>query len=138
MCSLLGHSRRAQRPSKEEAAGVAGDTPLYDLRDFDIVEDFGADCFHLTAEGCSKRKMERMFHNRKSQYSAYVLLMMSGAYESMTVFSEMPRRSRVIKPLTMKGNELTVITLSVFPALAIELMDDSGDREDGFKLVDEW
>ncbi len=97
-----------------------------------------ADCFHLTAEGCTKRKMERMFINRKSRYSAYVLLMMSGAYKSMKVFSEMPPRSRTINPANMKGNELTVITLSVMPALALELMDDSGDRDDGFKLVDEW
>ncbi len=98
----------------------------------------GADCFHLTAEGCTRRKMERMFINRKSRYSAYILSMMSGAYKSMMVFSEMPRRSRVINPAGMKGNELTVITLSVMPALAIELMEDDGDRDDGFKLVDEW
>ncbi len=117
---------------------MAGDAPLYDLNDFDIVEDFGSDCFHNIAEGCSKRKMERMFINRKSKYSAYILLMMSGAYKSMRVFSEMPRRTRTISPATMKGNELTVIILSVFPALAVELMDDTGDRGDGFKLVDEW
>ncbi len=117
---------------------MAGDTPLYDLRNFDIVEDFGTDCFHNIAEGCSKIKIERMFINRKSRYSAYILLMMSGAYKSMKVFSEMPRRSRTISPANMKGNELTVITLSVFPALAVELMDDSEDRGDGFKLVDEW
>ena len=79
-----------------------------------------------------------MFIHRKSRYAAYVLLMMSGAYKSMKVFTEMPRRSRTICPASMKGNELTVITLSVMPALAIELMDDSGEREDGFKLVDEW
>ncbi len=117
---------------------MAGDSPLYDLNNFDIVDDFGTDCFHNVAEGCSKRKLERMFINRKSRYSAYILLTMSGAYKSMRVFSEMPRRSRTINPASMKGNELTVITLSVFPALAIDLMDDTGDREDGFKLVDEW
>ncbi len=79
-----------------------------------------------------------MFGNRKSRYAVYILSMMSEAYKSMTVFTEMPRRSRDINPAGMKGNELTVITLSVMPALAIELMDDSTEREDGFRVEDEW
>ncbi len=114
------------------------DTPLYDLPGLDVVWDLCPECFHLLAEGISKDMIKRMFIKRKGKYAIYLLALLSTVYQNMTVFSESPRRTQKIQPAQLKGSELTLITLSVFLCLVVELMDDTLEDRKDYKVSDEW
>ncbi len=109
------------------------DTPLYDWPGLDVIWDLPADVFHLIAEGITKEMLRRMFNSRQNKYSRDILAAMSSSYEAMKVFSETARRTRPIQPGNLKGNELTVITLSVLLHLVAEVM-----AELEYRPTDEW
>jgi hypothetical protein len=59
----------------------------------------------------------RLFQKRRTKHSLEFLSSFTKAYLHMKVFTETPRRPRKIQILLMTGNELGVLTLSVFPSL---------------------
>ncbi len=102
---------------------VVCDSPIYDLRGVDYVWDLPLDVFHNGFEGVAKLKMIRMFLTRCTKESREVLAELNLHYEAMTVFSETARATRqVTQVLSLKGNELKVLSFSVFPVLACSII----------------
>jgi hypothetical protein len=81
--------------------------------------------FHLLKEGLTKQMLTRLFVSRKGRRSREIMDMFSGAYQRMTVFTETARRPRKIQVLQMKGSELGVIAMAVFPSLFRDFMHGS-------------
>ncbi len=125
--------RSGETWTKDGKVGVVCDTPLYDWPGLDVIWDLPADVFHLIAEGITKEMLRRMFTSRQNKYSRDILAAMSSSYEAMKVFSETARRTRPIQPGNLKGNELTVITLSVLLHLVAEVM-----AEHEYRPTEEW
>ena len=97
---------------------IVCDSPIYDLRSVDYVWGLPLDVFHNGFEGVAKLKMIRMFLTRKTKESREVLAELNLHYDAMTVFSETARTTRQVNQvLSLKGNELKVLSFSAFPVL---------------------
>ncbi len=102
---------------------VVDDSALYDFPDVDYIWGLPIDVFHNGWEGLTKLKLVRMFINRSTKESRQVLAEVNVLYQAMIVFSESARTARPItQVLSLKGNELKVLTLTVFPVLATSII----------------
>ncbi len=110
-------------PDLQDRQGLQCFSPLFDLlHEIDIVWDLPPDIFHLLWEGITRDKLKRMFINRVNKISKGLLNDLSQAYRATRVFSETPRRPHAIHVKSLKGSELALITMSVFPLLVERLM----------------
>ncbi len=66
--------------------------------------------------------LNRMFVSRKTVESRGILAEASFLYRKMRVFTETPRRSRTLKIAQLKGNELCVVTLTLLPTMAFQVI----------------
>ncbi len=66
----------------------------------------------------------RMFVTKTNKEARELLEILSYYYQKMKVFSETARKTRKLSVKQLKGNELAVITFSVFPLLALNLLKD--------------
>ncbi len=66
----------------------------------------------------------RMFVTRTSKEAKELLETLSYYYQKMKVFSETARKTRKLSVKQLKGNELAVLTFSVFPFLALNLLQE--------------
>ena len=99
-------------------------SPLLDLESgLDIVWGLPLDEFHLVKEGLTKLMLSRMLWTTQHRESRDLHNKMNLAYRNMAVLSEMPRRTRSIQQ-HMKGSELGVIAMSLFPHVAADLITE--------------
>lgn len=84
--------------------------------------------FHLLWEGLSKQIMQRLFTMTSKKANKTLLTALEDQYCDMKVLTEMPRCSRSLRINLLRGNELKVITMSVFPALIDLLHSREGRR----------
>ena len=102
-------------------------SPLLDLRQqFDIVYDMPPEEFHLLYEGLTKMMLQRML--TQSRYAKHVQAKATALYRNMKVFSETPRFPRKLNPGDLKGSEFAVILYSLFPSLAMDILEDKTDE----------
>ncbi len=107
-----------------EKKGILEDSAVYDMPHVDYIWGLPLDIFHLGYEGITKKMLERMFTKRDTVQSRKYLARLNHYYTKMFVFSETARKARKIKVANLKGNELGLITLSVLPVLALQVIDD--------------
>ncbi len=114
----FSHRNDTSAPDHEKRDIIA-DSAIYDLPDVHFIWGLPIDVFHNGWEGLTKLKLVRMFVNRNTKESRQVLAEVNVLYQGMKVFSEIARTTRPItQVLSLKGNELKVLTLTVFPVLA--------------------
>ncbi len=113
------HPTRDDKKSK----GVVADSALYDITNFDFIWGLAIDVFHICFEGISKLMLVRLFVLRTSKEFRELLMEISFMYEGTRVFSETARKTRRIQVKMMKGNELAVLTLSIFPAIVFCIIE---------------
>ncbi len=118
------HFRVGRTAPPDEKKGIVEDSAIYDLPHVDYIWGLPLDVFHLCYEGITKLMLVRIFVKRKTKQAKRYLKSLNHYYTSMRVFSETPRRTRAISVKNLKGNELGVITLSVLPVLALNVIDD--------------
>ncbi len=99
------------------------DSALYDITGFDFIWGVAIDIFHLCFEGISKVMLIRLFVLRKTKDSRQLLADVSLLYEGIRVFTETARKSRKVQVKMLKGNELSVLTLSIFPAIVYNVIE---------------
>ncbi len=116
-------SRENPRAPETMKKDIVCDSPIYDLRGVDYVWGLPLDVFHNGFEGVAKLKMIRMLLTKKTKEAREVLAELNLHYEAMTVFSETARTTRAVtQVLSLKGNELKVLSFSVFPVLATSII----------------
>ncbi len=108
----------------EEKRGIVADSGVYDMPHVDYIWGLPLDIFHLGYEGITKTMLKRMFVKRDTVQSRKYLARLNHYYTKMRVFSETARKAKVIKVANLKGNELGLITMSVLPVLALQVIDD--------------
>ena len=84
--------------------------------------DIPPESFHLISEGITKQILTGALVSAEDAASSALRQILSDEYESMTVFSEMSRRTAQLNVANLNGSDLNTITLSVLPALAVEFM----------------
>ena len=99
------------------------DSALYDITNFDFIWGMAIDVFHICFEGISKLMLVRLFVLRTSKESRELLAEISFMYVGTRVFTETARKARRIQVKMLKGNELAVLTLSVFPAIVFCIIE---------------
>ena len=112
----------------DKQEGVIDDSALHDLEGFDVVWDSPIEEFHNCKEGISKQIHHRGFVKKTTVYSRKILSEYSKLYETMTVFSESPWKTRAITVGQFKGNEFGLLTLSAMPTLAYQLIKSKKDE----------
>ncbi len=99
------------------------DSAIYDLEGVDLIWGLPIDVFHIGFEGVTKLMLIRLFVVRDTKESREVLAEVNLLYTSMKVFSAIPRTTRPINQvLSLKGNELKVLTMSLFPVLGTSII----------------
>ncbi len=94
------------------------------------------DCFHNCFEGVSKLMLIRIFINHNTKETRELLAEITFIYLRTRVFSETARKPRKIQVKMLKGNELAVLTLTVFPVIAYYVID--GDTNYWFVQACYW
>ncbi len=115
-------SKKEEEREREKRKGIIADSALYDFPDLDFIWGLPIDVFHIAFEGITKLMLVRMFVTKSNKETRELLGMLSYYYEKMKVFTETPRKTRKLSVKQLKGNELAVLTFSVFPVLALNLL----------------
>ena len=68
-----------------------------------------------------------MFTARKTRYSRELLAKLSKAYGELKVFKETSRMGRAIVLSQMKGSEMGVVTYTLLPTLAVDMIQSDRD-----------
>lgn len=89
--------------------------------------DLPADPFHLLFEGITKQMLSRMFVQTKANEAKQYQQQLSDAFETTKIFSESARRTHAILISNLKGNELGIMTLAIFPHLAANILRTAKD-----------
>ncbi len=110
--------RRYKNLRRDDRKEVVGASPLARLAYFDVVKDAPTEEFHLEKEGVLKAMLIDLLSRSKAKETADVASEFSYIYSHMRVFSEMARRTRLLRFKQLKGNELGVIMLGTLPTLA--------------------
>ncbi len=106
----------------DERRGVVADSALYDLENFNIIWQIPIDVFHLCFEGITKQMLKRMFVSHNTVESRGILAETSFLYRKMRVLTEIARRTRALKIPELKGSELCLITLTLLPTMAFQVI----------------
>ncbi len=109
---------------REKRKGIIADSALYEFPDLDYIWGLAVDAFHLLFEGIAKQMMVRLFVTKTNREARQLLEELSFHYQKMAVFSETARKTRKISVKQLKGNELFVMTFSVFPYLCLQLLKE--------------
>ena len=115
--------REQTTASDHEKCDIIADSALYDLEGVDFIWGVAIDVFHICFEGISKLMLIRLFLVRNTKESREVLGEVNFLYVNMKVFSETASTARPINQvLSLKGNELKVLTMSLFPVLGTSVI----------------
>ncbi len=117
-------TKKEEKRERDKRKGIIADSALYDFPDLDFIWGLPLDVFHLAFEGITKLMLVRMFVTKTNKEARELLEILSYYYQKMKVFSETARKTRKLSVKQLKGNELAVITFSVFPLLALNLLKD--------------
>ncbi len=120
-------SKKEAEREREKRKGIIADSALYDFPHLHFIWGLALDAFHLLFEGIAKRMLLRLFVARTDRETRQLLEELSYHYQKMAVFTETARKTRKISIKQLKGNELAVMTFSVFPYLSLQLMKEKKD-----------
>ncbi len=96
---------------------------MYDITSFDFVWGCAIDIFHLAYEGITKLMLMRTFVLRSTKEAREMLAEISFMYMGTRVFTETARKGRKLQVKMLKGNELGVLILSIFPVIAYRVIE---------------
>ena len=112
----------------KKTKGVIADSALYDISGFDFIWSLAIDIFHLCFEGISKTMLIRMLVLKTSKEAKQLLADITLLYQGTRVFTETARKTRLLQVKKLKGNELAVLTLSIFPAIIYNIIEGDNNH----------
>lgn len=119
---ILSEIQRNPNPTKDEAKGICGHSPLLDIPYFHFVIDIPTEYLHSVCLGVSKKMVELTFDVGQTRQRATKRKLSSAATFNMhmrliKVCKEFPRRARTLDFSVMKGIEFRNLALFFFPLI---------------------
>ena len=123
--AMLEIAKKIEREGKlppDEAKGVQGMSPLFDLPNFDFMADSPTEYLHCVCLGVTKRMIELTFdvgerRDRQTQRKLSNVALFNELMQCIKVVREFSRRVRELEFALMKGQEYRNIVLFFFPVI---------------------